>query len=148
MQLYFGGCPGPSFYATSWLFAPPFGFSSSISTCVICRFLSCEHLVISVHSLPTFSPRDLVLPVGFCLRLLRIEVSLFPSASPSLRLLIRGSSPLSLFLMLRLQRAKEEALVELEDTEPKGLDTDQVLHYVKDLKAPLSKGTFMSRKLS
>jgi site-specific DNA recombinase len=47
---------------------------------------------------------------------------------------------------IKLQGAKEEALVELEDTEPKELETEQVLHYVKDLKALLSKGTFMEQK--
>jgi site-specific DNA recombinase len=46
----------------------------------------------------------------------------------------------------RLQRAKDEALAGLEDTGPKELDKGQVLSYVRDLKALLSKGTFMEQK--
>ena len=42
--------------------------------------------------------------------------------------------------------AKEEALVELEDTKPKELDTDETLHYMKDPKALLSKGSFMEQQ--
>lgn len=46
----------------------------------------------------------------------------------------------------RLQRARDEALSELEDTEPKELGTERVLDYVKDFKALLSKGTFVEQK--
>ena len=46
----------------------------------------------------------------------------------------------------RLQRARDEALSELEDTEPKDLGTERVLDYVKDFKALLSKGTFVEQK--
>ena len=46
----------------------------------------------------------------------------------------------------RLQRARDEALSELEDTEPKELGTERVLDYVRDFKALLSKGTFVEQK--
>ena len=46
----------------------------------------------------------------------------------------------------KLQRAKDKALAELEDTSPKELDSEEVLHYVKDLKALLSRSTFMEQK--
>jgi site-specific DNA recombinase len=46
----------------------------------------------------------------------------------------------------RLQSARDVALAELEDTEPKELDTEQVLEYAKDLRALLSRGTFMEQK--
>jgi hypothetical protein len=46
----------------------------------------------------------------------------------------------------RLQSARDAALAELKDTEPKELDTEQVLEYAKDLKALLSKGTFMEQE--
>jgi hypothetical protein len=47
---------------------------------------------------------------------------------------------------IKVERAKAEALSELETAKPKELDTDDVLHYVKDLKALLSKGSFMEQK--
>lgn len=43
----------------------------------------------------------------------------------------------------RLQRARDEAVADLEDMEPKELNTEQVLGYVQDLKTLLSKGTFI-----
>ncbi len=46
----------------------------------------------------------------------------------------------------KLERAKDEAMTELEETEPKGLQTEQALDYAKDLKAPLSQGTFIEQK--
>ena len=46
----------------------------------------------------------------------------------------------------RLQKAKDESMSELEDSEPGKLDKEQVLDYVKDLKALLSKGTLMEQK--
>ena len=45
-----------------------------------------------------------------------------------------------------LQRARDEALAELEETEPKELDAEQVLDYAKDLKALISEGNFMKQK--
>jgi len=45
-----------------------------------------------------------------------------------------------------LQKVKEDALVKLEDMEPRELDTEQVLDYVKDLRALLSKGTLTEQK--
>ena len=45
-----------------------------------------------------------------------------------------------------LLRAREEALTELGDAEPKGLSGEQVLAYARDLKAVLSKGTVMEQK--
>ena len=47
---------------------------------------------------------------------------------------------------VRLQKAKDEALAQLEDTEPRELDSEHVLGSVKDLKAILSKGTLMEQK--
>ena len=46
----------------------------------------------------------------------------------------------------RLQRAREEALTELGDAEPKELGGEQVLAYARDLKAVLSKGSVMEQK--
>jgi site-specific DNA recombinase len=46
----------------------------------------------------------------------------------------------------RLQRARDEALVGLEDTAPKKLDREQVLSYAQDLKGLLSQGTFIEQK--
>ena len=46
----------------------------------------------------------------------------------------------------RLQRGRDEALAELEDTAPKELDREVVLRYAKNLKSLLSKGTFMEQK--
>ena len=46
----------------------------------------------------------------------------------------------------RIQRARDEALAELEDTEPEELDTEEVLRYVQDLKTLLFKGSFMEQK--
>lgn len=46
----------------------------------------------------------------------------------------------------RLQQAREEILASLEDAEPRALDREAVLHYVRDLKAVLSKGTLMEQK--
>ena len=45
-----------------------------------------------------------------------------------------------------LLRAREEALTELGDAEPKGLSGEQVLAYARDLKAVLSEGTVMEQK--
>jgi len=47
---------------------------------------------------------------------------------------------------IRLQKANEEAIADLEDTEPKELDTRQVLGYVEDLRALLSTGAFLGQK--
>ncbi len=47
-----------------------------------------------------------------------------------------------------LQKTREDALAELEYTEPRELNTRQVLDYVKDLKALLLKGTFLDQKTS
>ncbi len=41
----------------------------------------------------------------------------------------------------RLQRSREEALAEQEDTQPKGLDTEEVLRHTQDLKVLLAEGT-------
>ena len=46
----------------------------------------------------------------------------------------------------RLQRVREEAFADLEDAAPRELDAEQVLGYVRDLKALLSKGTFIEQK--
>jgi site-specific DNA recombinase len=46
----------------------------------------------------------------------------------------------------RLQRTRDEALAELEETEPKDLSVEEVLCYVKDLKALLSKGALSEQK--
>ena len=46
----------------------------------------------------------------------------------------------------RLQRSREEALAELEDSRPTGLDAEEVLRYTQDLKALLSEGTFTEQK--
>jgi site-specific DNA recombinase len=46
----------------------------------------------------------------------------------------------------RLQRARDEALANLEDTTPKELDEEHVLDYVRDLGVLLSQGTFVEQK--
>lgn len=46
----------------------------------------------------------------------------------------------------RLQRIRDKALAELEDTAPKELDKEQVLSYAQDLRALLSKGIFVEQK--
>lgn len=45
-----------------------------------------------------------------------------------------------------LQTTKEGTLTDLQDTEPKELNTKQVLEYVEDIKSLLSKGTLMEQK--
>ena len=47
---------------------------------------------------------------------------------------------------VRLQRARDEALAEQEDSEPKELNRKQVLEDVSDLKSLLSTGIFMEQK--
>ena len=46
----------------------------------------------------------------------------------------------------KLQRARDEALAELEDTVPKELNAEHVLEYVKDFSALLSKGTLVEQE--
>ncbi|MBM3132782.1 MAG: recombinase family protein, partial [Chloroflexi bacterium] len=46
----------------------------------------------------------------------------------------------------RLQRARDEAAADLEETGPRELNAQQVLGYVKDLKTLLSKGTLMEQR--
>ena len=45
-----------------------------------------------------------------------------------------------------LQRAKDEAIADLEDDEPQQLDSDQILNYVMDLKDLLSRGSLIQQR--
>jgi len=45
-----------------------------------------------------------------------------------------------------VQKLRDEAVAQLEDTHPRELDRDEVLLYVEALKALLSHGTFMEQK--
>ena len=46
----------------------------------------------------------------------------------------------------RLERSREDALAELEDTQPRGLDTEEVLHQTQDLKVLPSEGTLAEQR--
>lgn len=46
----------------------------------------------------------------------------------------------------KLQRAKDEAIADLEDDKPQQLDVDQVLRYVMDLKDLLPMGSLMQQR--
>ncbi|MFC2028246.1 hypothetical protein ACFLU3_06125 [Chloroflexota bacterium] len=47
----------------------------------------------------------------------------------------------------KLQRAKDEAIADLEDDKPQQLDVDQVLRYVMDLKDLLLLGLVMQQRI-
>ena len=47
---------------------------------------------------------------------------------------------------IELNKARDEALTTLEDSNPKALSREQVLIYVRDLKEVLSEGTFVEQK--